>query len=1105
MRVRIFAVFSALLLICALAPCAAFAAAESGRMEVANRSDAGGAFSCDVKLSGGQTRGDVFAVLFAESGQMKRVSEYPAAESVKVALQDVAATDYVKILWTDANQMPLANPIVLRMTANNTAAYEKLAQDLAALNAPETSVNPESSDPYALARLIVSADTLPDLSGYSVQIVSGPDRLHILQFKSSDEAERCEKYLKSSRSVRYSEPDSVILANADMTADGAGTGAAHSWGVSETGIGAYAESLLKREINNPVTVAVVDSGVDAAHSFLKGRLVSGYDFVDGDDVPQDGHGHGTHVAGTLVDCMPGTNVKIMPIRVLDNGAGGTLLNIFLGIRYAASHGANVINLSLSLQRHSDMIEDAIRDAISKNVTVVVAAGNYNQNAAFYCPAHTEEAVTVAAVDGALKRYERSNYGGLVDVAAPGADVESSVPGGKFLKMSGTSMAAPHVSAAAALLISELGSSQTPSQISAAIRGAARTIPKDAGDFEWQRYDGDDFLGAGFLDMRVFIQEPESQFYAHLYADGEMAFQTSRTPDPNKTLVQTYPVSASAGAGEYAAWHSRRAEIRTVTFVDSIRPNSTALWFYGCENLTEVRGVENLDISAVTDMSQMFARCGSLTKLDLSALHTENVRNMRFMFFSCGKLAELDLTGWNTANVADMSDMFNGCAGLKTVYALESFKTDGVWNDVGMFSGCTSLIGGSGTKYDSAHTDKERARIDGGADNPGYFTDKNAPQPSSDIYAVLYSDGELVFQNNDLTDSGRAVTDIYKVENYSYENEVPWNGQHDNIIVVTFANKVQPDSTAYWFYDCKKLKYMDNIENLDTANVTSMSCMFSGCSGLMELDVSHFNTANVTYMTDMFYGCGRLTTLDVSRFDTANVTYMTDMFYGCSGLTVLDVSRFDTANVTDMTDMFYGCSGLTALDVSRFDTANVTDMRWMFSGCSGLTALDVFRFDTANVTSMSHMFSGCSGLTALDVSRFNTANVTNMTDMFSGCSGLTALDVSHFDTANVTSMTDMFYGCNGLTALDVSRFNTVNVTDMRWMFYGCSNLKTIYASDKFTTASVPETEYYSSKSMFSGCASLIGGAGTKYARAHIDKEYARIDGGADNPGYFTRKT
>ena len=230
--------------------------------------------------------------------------------------------------------------------------------------------------------------------------------------------------------------------------------------------------------------------------------------------------------------------------------------------------------------------------------------------------------------------------------------------------------------------------------------------------------------------------------------------------------------------------------------------------------------------------------------------------------------------------------------------------------------------------------------------------------------------------------------------------------------------------------------------------------------------------------------------------------MSWMFYGYSGLTNLDVSNFKTDNVTNMIGMFSGCTGLTSLDLSNFNTEKVTYLDEMFSGCSGLTNLDVSNFKTDNVTDMGDMFSGCSGLTSLDLNNFNTDNVTNMGYMFSGCSGLTNLDVSNFKTDNVTNMGYMFNGCSSLTTLDVSNFNTVNVTNMKYMFYGCSSLTTIYAGNGWSTAAV--TTGPNGRSMFYGCEKLVGGAGTTYSISYTNYTYAHIDGGLDNPGYFTAK-
>ena len=133
---------------------------------------------------------------------------------------------------------------------------------------------------------------------------------------------------------------------------------------------------------------------------------------------------------------------------------------------------------------------------------------------------------------------------------------------------------------------------------------------------------------------------------------------------------------------------------------------------------------------------------------------------------------------------------------------------------------------------------------------------------------------------------------------------------------------------------------------------------------------------------------------------------------------------------------------------------------------------------------------------------NTSEVTKMGAMFMGCSGLTNLDVSHFNTDKSTdmfNMFNMFKECSSLTSLDLSSFNTAFVRSMRLMFYGCSHLTTIYAGDGWSNDAL-----YTSSDMFQDCTALVGGKGTTYDASHTDAEYAHIDGGPSNPGYFTAK-
>ena len=226
------------------------------------------------------------------------------------------------------------------------------------------------------------------------------------------------------------------------------------------------------------------------------------------------------------------------------------------------------------------------------------------------------------------------------------------------------------------------------------------------------------------------------------------------------------------------------------------------------------------------------------------------------------------------------------------------------------------------------------------------------------------------------------------------------------------------------------------------------------------------------------------------------------FDGCKNLSsIIGIKEnLNTSEVTDMNRLFAWCESLTNIDVSGFNTENVTNMSIMFEACTELTNLDVSSFQTDKVTNMERMFNSCHTLTSLDVSGFNTDKVTNMGGMFAGCSNLSSLDVSGFNTENVTNLDCMFYGCTNLTSLDVSGFNTEKVTDMMEMFQGCKNLTTIYVGNGWNIINVTDSE-----DMFRNCPNLIGGQGTKYDPYHTDVEYAHIDGGESNPGYFTKKT
>lgn len=181
------------------------------------------------------------------------------------------------------------------------------------------------------------------------------------------------------------------------------------------------------------------------------------------------------------------------------------------------------------------------------------------------------------------------------------------------------------------------------------------------------------------------------------------------------------------------------------------------------------------------------------------------------------------------------------------------------------------------------------------------------------------------------------------------------------------------NSSYMFANMTKLESIENLDLLNTSNVTTMYYMFSECSKLTNIDVSKFNTSNVTTMYYMFSGCSSLTTLDLNNFNTSKVTTLRNFVYNCSSLTSLNLSSFNTSNTTVMWNMFRGCSNLEKLDLSSFDTSKVTDMDYMFNGCSKLKTIYASnQFVTTKLNYSSSMFGSCTSLVGGNGTTYNSS-------------------------------------------------------------------------------------------------------------------------------------
>lgn len=191
-------------------------------------------------------------------------------------------------------------------------------------------------------------------------------------------------------------------------------------------------------------VAVIDSGVDSDHPDLENYLVPGWDFVDGDEVPDDTVGHGTHIAGII---SQNSGAKIMALKFTDDNKKGKLSNLLKAIKFAADNGVQIINLSLGMKNNSKSLAEAVEYATKKNVTIIAAAGNHGKHVTYY-PAALENVIAVSALGKNGEKLFISNFDEKIDFSALGQDVYSSFPDNAYAYRTGTSQAAAIVSALA---------------------------------------------------------------------------------------------------------------------------------------------------------------------------------------------------------------------------------------------------------------------------------------------------------------------------------------------------------------------------------------------------------------------------------------------------------------------------------------------------------------------------------------------------------------------------------------------------------------------------------------------------------------------------------
>ena len=351
--------------------------------------------------------------------------------------------------------------------------------------------------------------------------------------------------------------------------------AGNSWGIQTMGL-----DQLKRQVEQAnqsedsawkqkISVAVIDTGIDKDHPALKNRInKESISFADGTGSSDydDRQRHGTHVAGIV---LQGTsdNVDVLGIRIFDDDERTTILKISFAIDYVTdpdseSPRAEVINMSLGetmpLNNHKLLLDESMEKAVRKGVVICAAAGNENQDTANVLPVNSRWSIGVGAItkqenetsSGTTVDYvwakwdyrQASNYGDYVDFAAPGTNIDSTWRNGGYATESGTSMACPHLAAAAAII-----KMRHPEYEQGDVYAALLDYTVDLGDEGWDKY-----FGNGYVDLSDYFADQENPTERRLYQGISVDRVVNKTTaDIGKPFSLNAKVTTGNGTLSYA--------------------------------------------------------------------------------------------------------------------------------------------------------------------------------------------------------------------------------------------------------------------------------------------------------------------------------------------------------------------------------------------------------------------------------------------------------------------------------------------------------------------------------------------------------------------------
>lgn len=791
---------------------------------------------------------------------------------------------------------PCQSIIVAEINKNSVAHFSDSINDLIdTYDTDEEYVSEKkSSQQFIKDRLIVSSDKVNNDYGAIDKVVGLG--YTILQYDSEESAENAKNTLILSG---YNAEYDAILSCCDVNSS---SSTSAKWGndrvESQETLNAIKAS--GRELSE-VTVGVIDTGVDNTHPDLADRVIeTGLNFSSSGqaDSSMDDQGHGTMVSGIIAQNTT-DNVKIKPYKVLNSDGKCATTQIISVVNYILSekNAPDVINLSLGGESdRNDPFESTqrslIQSLVGKGITVVVAAGNESSDAGNYSPANINNVITVSASTSSNEMSYYSNFGTVVDIAAPGDNIFTYTKGGGYTSSySGTSFAAPFVTAAAATVLM-LDNTLSPTQVESKIKDAAFPIVNNISSVEW--------CGAGILNYTALFEDnlaPEPVLSRESGAYNEtfsleitapqgytVMYTTDNTvPTLNNGTEYTEPIEITdsmslvavainennkskyiplnysiiyladesdftiTDAGAISGYAGEKTSIIVPDIINGIVPKSVSS---GAFNGTDIKVVVLPD--SITKLNQnAFNQCFELTSITAHGVEDIGV----FAFYYCTSLSDVDMPNVTVVRRSG----FEGCKKLESVNFNEKVEE---------FYG--SVFKGTGFKY-------------------AYFPNVYNFQDTFADTPLVSADLPLLYW------AGGTFSNCYSLEHlYAPELEELADGAFANCVKLTeFVKDGEYDLTKIkvveaqaFAYSCFKEIYLPEItqingsgtfqycqaEFIDIPNVTYISTLtFNGCKNLKHINMPNFIDAPRIAYENIFVDCFALEELYIP-----NAIYLPDI-------------------------------------------------------------------------------------------------------------------------------------------------------------------------------------------------------------------------------------